>query len=1195
MKPIPITLLCDHKPRGFALVITISLMVLLTLLAVGLLSLSSISLRASAQGSAIATARNNARLAMSIALGQLQKTAGQDQRATATADIASDANGIRIASGKAPVNARSFNNIPTGLTPVNPGTRFWTGVWDTVTPNAPPAQIYTKTPTATNVRWLVSRTEFTQDPANPITPSASPYSVSTTGTLSNPEKAVILAGPQTIGPASTNTIENYVSAPLVDMQITQGGTTNRGRYAWWIGDEGVKARINQAAPQSPSEPATYATLASQRAGWETVRGLENYPPPDSQNHSALRKIVTLPEATILLGRNRSYENNPTALFHSATTESLGVLADSLQGGLRIELGTCLENGFPAANETTFPNAPRNGNIIPNTVAARLKGPRWETLRAFHAQAKSAATDRRLTVKAAPANGYDITIAPLIVDFRLIMGAKPQAISASEFILHPCGKFAVCIANPYPYTLEWKSDLEFEFFDETPYQNNISSTIFESNRGPDGQPAAAYFSNKNKPAVFLNSIFTIAKGELAPGEARAYTMGSQVTRAAGNGGRIKVDLKPFSSSSPDNLDNSVIQLNNVRDNRNPLPLDVRESWTTTQPSLEMRLAGGSSGSILRRLDRFEFDNGYHAETKRPFRPSDASLFSRTFPIHLFRFQLSQPGGRYQDVFLSSSEMGTRNSTLRTFMDFNVRAARFQKLITAYNPPPYFMESTDALSDLPFTPPGGSTGSGFTRDLAINPPAWGRAPVGDVKKTILFSFPDQFTSLAQLQHADLTADDLFISVSHQPGNAFGNSYATPFVKRKLTIQSRSNYVVTGVNGGESVSSTKTTANYYDLSYLLNAALWDTFFFSSLDSYASRDPLNRTLTVAFPPTDPNGLRDPVRASSHLLVNGAFNVNSTSEDAWRALFAGNRFLKHPADGASSGTSDGALFPRSLEQTGPSATPPTGSSQDSFNGYRRLSPQQIDTLAEEMVKQVRLRGPFVSLSHFVNRALVDIASRTNAPHVPLSRAGALQSALDLSGANISPDGRKSAFARSLVVNDDKVKLQLESNAPKADLWGTQTNGSRGSTYGGSEDGNPVWANQSKDLNFGAVASIVADRQILSDAKLQQTELGFRSTGIPGWITQADVLQVIGPKLASRSDTFRIRAYGEALSSDGKTILAKAWCEAVVQRTPRYVDSANPPTDRDTSLTDTTLTRLNKNFGRRFEVVAFRWLSKDEI
>ena len=93
--------------KGFALVVTLSLMILLTVIAVGLLSLSSISLRASTQGQAVAVAQANARLALMLAIGDLQKSLGPDQRITAAAEILPAAN------------------------PAAPGRAHWTGVWDT--------------------------------------------------------------------------------------------------------------------------------------------------------------------------------------------------------------------------------------------------------------------------------------------------------------------------------------------------------------------------------------------------------------------------------------------------------------------------------------------------------------------------------------------------------------------------------------------------------------------------------------------------------------------------------------------------------------------------------------------------------------------------------------------------------------------------------------------------------------------------------------------------------------------------------------------------------------------------------------------------------------------------------------------------------------------------------------------------------
>ena len=75
------------KQGGFALVISLSLMVLLTVLSVGLLTLSTLSLRASSQSEAMEVARSNARMALSLAIGQLQKSAGPDQRITAPASF----------------------------------------------------------------------------------------------------------------------------------------------------------------------------------------------------------------------------------------------------------------------------------------------------------------------------------------------------------------------------------------------------------------------------------------------------------------------------------------------------------------------------------------------------------------------------------------------------------------------------------------------------------------------------------------------------------------------------------------------------------------------------------------------------------------------------------------------------------------------------------------------------------------------------------------------------------------------------------------------------------------------------------------------------------------------------------------------------------------------------------------------------
>jgi hypothetical protein len=55
--------------------------------------------------------------------------------------------------------------------------------------------------------------------------------------------------------------------------------------------------------------------------------------------------------------------------------------------------------------------------------------------------------------------------------------------------------------------------------------------------------------------------------------------------------------------------------------------------------------------------------------------------------------------------------------------------------------------------------------------------------------------------------------------------------------------------------------------------------------------------------------------------------------------------------------------------------------------------------------------------------------------------------------------------------------------------------------------------------------------------------------------------------------------------------LARAWCEAVVQRVPEYVNPVDRPEIPVTALTQPE----NRTFGRRFTMKSFRWLTKDEI
>ncbi len=170
--------------RGFALIVTLSLMTLLLILVLALTTLVRLSLGTAQDHLINAQARQNALLAAYIAIGQLQKFAGPDQRVTTTADIGrvndpNDNSDGTINGGG--LNFTQVNSKDSGAASPTPnpygatsaytvgGTRYWTAVWGEGTN---PLGLYTgqapdinqalkSTPEPVLLNWLVSGDEGT--------------------------------------------------------------------------------------------------------------------------------------------------------------------------------------------------------------------------------------------------------------------------------------------------------------------------------------------------------------------------------------------------------------------------------------------------------------------------------------------------------------------------------------------------------------------------------------------------------------------------------------------------------------------------------------------------------------------------------------------------------------------------------------------------------------------------------------------------------------------------------------------------------------------------------------------------------------------------------------------------------------------------------------------------------------------------
>lgn len=404
---------------------------------------------------------------------------------------------------------------------------------------------------------------------------------------------------------------------------------------------------------------------------------------------------------------------------------------------------------------------------------------------------------------------------------------------------------------------------------------------------------------------------------------------------------------------------------------------------------------------------------------------------------------------------------------------------------------------------------------------------------------------------------------------PGIGIGNAYADPCIPADDVYR----FFQNGMENEALSCNSRLFGDFFDHGLLINDAMWDRWFCSSVSDVPEKQgrkearsilsefitgrnplPVSRYKRVSTPYND-DALVERIMANDgwkyiaqYLMIDGGFNVNSTSVEAWAAVLQGlaNRKLVTGKGGALNYVEEGksekqVLFSRFMLST-------SDKSIDSLGGYsamqgatefrnggmtsawcevRMLEPEGIRALAEKIVEQVRKRGPFLSMSDFVNRRLE--AGKNGLK-------GALQAAIDATDINADFD----------TPADTKI-----TEVPQGNLY----------------------------LN-------------------KEAAMGSVHTAAPGYLIQSDVLASLGNILTIRDDTFTVRAYG-CVRNPNKAVLAQAWCEAVVQRTMQYVDPTNSPEDSDYTpegkKSKKALTNTNKVLGRQFRIVSFKWLDSWDI
>jgi Tfp pilus assembly protein PilX len=389
LSPLSLRPLTPNR-QGFALIITIILMAFLVLLMVSFSALTRVEVQIATNSQQAERARQNAMTALNIALGQLQAAAGPDQRVTARAEIL---DGTPSTSALTGVNQPHWTGVwktgSAGLDIVNSGTAQRETSLGSLTPS-----LAEKSTAAT---WLISNAT----PSTVVDPrtatlsirdtltgadllAANQSGVTTAAAGANPT-AVMLAkniGRKDPAVARNDTAADssnpgyIVAAPLVDLNATVPGVaspTPIGRYAYWVSDEGIKAKVNIKDPtlKTDSSGAVQVGAVTNDAGINTLAQNQlHFIAPQSV---AAHKILPDTLATDFRGA-ADYRQNPkidqvltpqqlpllpsvaptgyvgNRYLADITTYSYGVLADVRNGGLRKDLTAAMEDLGATSNK-----------------------------------------------------------------------------------------------------------------------------------------------------------------------------------------------------------------------------------------------------------------------------------------------------------------------------------------------------------------------------------------------------------------------------------------------------------------------------------------------------------------------------------------------------------------------------------------------------------------------------------------------------------------------------------------------------------------------------------------------------------------------------------------------------------------------------------------------------------------------------
>jgi hypothetical protein len=1177
----------SRHSKGFALVITLSLMILLTVIAVGLLTLSAISLRASSQGQDMATARSNARLALMLAIGDLQTALGPDRAVSASSEILT-------------------------ATPAKPHT---TGVWESWWDFDPggASLSYTAEKQKRFRRWLVSNA----DPA----------------ALESPGFATAKWSGKTIELVDDNALggKAAASAKVVAgrVPVARNGKVE-GAYAWHVADEAQKARINLY--RDPSQNATVAQqralLAGQRPDPSVMKGADGNLLtclPADTDAAAFKKAtetsakLTDLDQTELLDKARGMIK---PLRHDLTPWSLGVLSDVRGGSLKQDLSSVFE--MSSASATTLPAEFSGKKLYQSTHGITgVSDPWWSALAGYYNIFRNITNrDTNPTFYQAPQQDVLLTTlvpptsyypGPVIAKVEMVFNflvreshnmwiglLQDQNIQLmGHIMLTP----VITLHNPYNVSLSFdRMDMSFKnlpiafrFYVNDKAQNTkmvpLNALNWDDASSVDRKFSISIanwtsydLSNtaRSGPIVMKPGQTLICQLDLDPyvtfasvsGDYRVNDRdltGATVKATPGFKGRCYgYDLDVL---SPDNYSppvpeqsDKVFKVLGLKET-DRVYLEFQMTMPIYDPACQFQVnASITTNGTTKQYGGLNFKYGDDANLKSLFPKTYRFPASGDFAASEAHVPNTDPMNVYAQaksvaVFSAYArtcnggvyETGSRSPTagsLNALLDGRVAGKPF-----LFHNPARTVVTMDLKNEKL---------SSQSHELNLQPLPGNVdniLPVDNLNRSPYLTANTEARGIKSGSYIELPSGPLQTIADFRKSNALTSNYLPHFV------QPVANSLVSPLMSTNKVKQTDAAISpneMLDHSVLANHALYDRFYFSTFATRGSETPdavfekfMNRTTPLpsqAFQPYRPGGKtvtdakaelfaagkpkNDAYKtAAEDQMIQGPFNVNSTSVQAWKAMLGSlnkSEIVTLWAKNAGLETKQAkgvAILGMSLLNGGSSAVVADAGKIDDaktneWNGYHELSDKELQTLAEKIVEQVRARGPFLSMSEFVNRQI--------GPPSELTRRGALEAALETSGIN---KNTLKNYETDIAANDISDQTIYKYNTPEIAL------------------GSPV-------------------------------------AGAPGWISQGDLLRILEPGATVRGDTFVIRVCGEAWDPSGK-VTARAYAEAVVQRVPEYVDPVDRPSLN--AFTDTKAAKANKTFGRRINLVSFRWLSGNEI